>query len=231
MIHADRDFATMQDFIVGRLSDDERRAFEDRLVREPTLVHELERSLRMRAGLEQLRAQGYFTKAAYRGGSSRNWVPALAAAACAGVALFLWLSRDIGPPPILLASLDSQAPADVRSAVAAHFTFVSVRGGAAPDLDLPAAGLIELRAAPSTLETIHRYRVTLLRQEEAGVTAAVADLGGLAVGTDGYVHCYADAARLAPGRYVLRIQPDPDTPGMAEKFPFTLRAHVTGVSG
>jgi anti-sigma-K factor RskA len=39
VIDAERDFATMQDFIVGRLSDDEQRAFEDRLLRESALAH------------------------------------------------------------------------------------------------------------------------------------------------------------------------------------------------
>ena len=42
MIDAGRAFATMQDFIVGRLSDDEQRAFEGRLVHESELVRELD---------------------------------------------------------------------------------------------------------------------------------------------------------------------------------------------
>lgn len=230
MIDVERDSATMQDFIVGRLSDDERRAFEDRLVREPKLVRELEQSLRMREGLQQLRTQGYSGEAAHRGGSFRTWVPALVAASGAGLALFLWLPRVTGPSPILMPSLASRAATDVTPLVTAHFTFVSIRGGSAPDLDLPSAGLIEIRAAPSTNQTVHRYRVSIARQEEGAFAAPVAALAGLAVGTDGYVHCYADASRLTQGSYVLRIQPDTNTPGMAEVFPFNLRTHVTGSS-
>ena len=227
---AERDSARMQDFIVGRLSDAERRAFEDRLVREPTLAHELEQSLRLREGLQQLRTQGYFRKAASRGARFRIWIPALAAAAVAGLALFLWQSRVTGPSPILMASLESRTAAGVAPLVAAHFTFVSVRGGATPDLDRPSTGLIEIRAAPSTQEAFPRYRVTLFRQGEGGVAEPVADLAGVGLTTDGYVHCYADASRLAAGSYVLRIQPDADTPGMAETFPFNLHAGVTGSS-
>jgi hypothetical protein len=223
-MNADRDFVTMQDFIVGRLSDEERRAFEDRLVQEPELVAELEQSLRMRAGLEQLRTEGYFRKTASRGGSFRIWIPALVAAAGAGLALFLWLSRVAGPSPILVASLESRTAAGATSSVAAHFTFVSVRGGSAPDLDLPSAGLIEIRAAPNTRETVNRYRATLVSQNEGAVAGPVAALAGLALATDGYVHCYAYASRLAPGSYVLRIQPDTNTSGVAEEFPFNLRA-------
>jgi hypothetical protein len=222
-----RDFTTMQDFITGRLSDDEHRAFEDRLVRDPALVRELERSLRMREGLRQLRTQGHLGRAASRGRSFRIWVPALAAAACAGLALFLWLSRAAAPSPVLVASLDSRAVADVTPLVAAHFTFVSMRGGSVPDLDLPSSGLIEIRAQPSARETPHRYRATLVRQEEAGSTEPVAVLAGLALSPDGYLHFYADASRLTRGSYLLRIQPDTDTGDMAEVFPFNLRAGVS----
>jgi hypothetical protein len=226
---AGRDFTTVQDFIVGRLPDDERRAFEDRLVRDPALVRELEQSLRMREGLQQLRTRGYIGKPAARGGRFRLWVPVLAAAAGAGLALFLWLSRVTGPSPILTPALESRAAADVTPLVTAHFTFISVRG-AAPDLDLPSAGLIEIRAAPSMRETVHRYRVTLVRQQDGGLAEPVAALAGLALSADGYVHCYADASRLTQGSYILRTEPDTDTPGAAEVFPFNLRAGVTGSS-
>jgi hypothetical protein len=226
---AEREFATMQDFIVGRLSDAERRAFEDRLVRDPALARELEQSLRMREGLQQLRTQGYFRRAAPRGASFRIWVPALLAAGCAGLALFLWLSHVTAPSSVLMASLESRT-ADARPLVAAHFTFLSMRGGSTPDLELPSIGLIEIRAAPSTRDSSPRYRVTLVRHEEGSVSKPVAVLAGIALSTDGYVHCYADASRLIPGSYVLRIQPDTDTPGMADMFPFNLRAAVTGES-
>jgi hypothetical protein len=229
-MNVSRDFATLQDFIGGRLSEDEHRAFEDRLVCDPTLVRELEQSLRMREGLQQLRTQGYFHKAAARGRRFRLWVPALAAAAGAGLAVFLWLSRVTGPSPILTPALESRAAGNAAASVAAHFTFVAVRG-AAPDLQLPSAGVIEIRAAPGMRETFHRYRLTLVRQQEGGVTETVAALSGLSVNADGYVHCYADASRLTPGSYILRLQPDNDTHGTVDVFPFNLRAGITGSSG
>ena len=57
MVRAGRDYRTMQDYIVGRLSDDESHAFEDRLVNDPGLVRELEESIRLREGLQRLREQ------------------------------------------------------------------------------------------------------------------------------------------------------------------------------
>jgi hypothetical protein len=228
VIHAAKDFATLQAFIRGRLPEDERRAFEDRLTREPALVNELEQSLRMREGLRQLRARGYFD-AAPRRARLRTWVPALAAAASVVLALFLWVSRAAAPAPLLLASLEARAAADATSLITAHFTFVSMRGSSVPELDLPASGLIEFRAAPVTDSAVQRYRVSLVRQSAGSAAEPVAALADLAVGADGYVHCYADAARLTAGSYALRVQPDTDTgtASTAEEFPFSLRPHAT----
>ena len=226
MTDADYDFERMQDYVVGRLSDAEQRAFEDRLVRDPALVHEFEQSLRLGEGLHQLRAQGYFDKAASRARGSRIWLPILAAAAIAGLALFLWRQPSAGPSPVLTASLESRT-AGVAPSVAAHFTFVAVRDSSTPDLDLPAGGVIEFRAAPATHLTASRYRMTLVQQDEGGLSKPVGAVAGLALSADGYVHGYADASRLGPGGYMLRIEPDAATPGTAEVFPFTLRARGT----
>ena len=223
MTDADYDFERMQDYVVGRLSDAEQRAFEDRLVRDPALVHEFEQSLRLGEGLHQLRAQGYFDQAALRARGSRIWLPLLAAAAIAGLALFLWRQPSAGPSPVLTASLESRT-AGVAPSVAAHFTFVAVRDSSTPDLELPAGGVIEFRAAPATHLTASRYRMTLVQQDEAGGSTPVGAVAGLALSADGYVHGYADASRLGPGSYMLRIEPAAATPDTAEVFPFKLRS-------
>ncbi len=228
---ADREFTLLQDFIGGRLSDDESREFEDRLVRDPALARELEQSLRLREGLRQLRTRGYIGTTAASGSGFRTWLPAaLAAAAIGALALFLWPLRVAGPSPLLLASPATAATADsVAHPSATQFTFVSVRGGPVPDLDVPAAGLIEFRAAPSLHESVAHYRLTLARVKE-GSSETLASVGGLALSSDGYVHGYADAARLAPGSYSLRIEPERNGSDVAETFRFNLTAAAAGSS-
>jgi hypothetical protein len=224
VINAARDLVMMQDFIGGRLSEAECRAFEERLVSEPALVQELERSLRLGAGLAQLRRQGHLDKAAPRRGQVRPWAPLLAAAAVAAVAAFLWLSRVAAPADILVASSTPRTAAAVAPLVTARFTFLAMRGGATPDLELPTDGLIEIRAAPGTHASTQRYRITLHRQADAGSARPVASLSGLALSEDGYVHCYAVASRLAPGSYALRLQPEAGSTDTAESYSFNLRA-------
>jgi hypothetical protein len=223
VIELGRDLERMQDYIVGRLSDDEHRAFENRLVREPGLVRELEQSLRLREGLRALRAQRNVGRLASRNHRFWAWRPALAAAAIAGLALFLWVQRPGGPSPVLTASLESHA-----AGAAAQFTFVAVRESSRPELDLPSSGVIEFRAAPARRITASRYQMTLVREAEGGSSEPVAAVAGLALGADGYVHCYADASRLGAGSYMLRVEADAGTPGRGAEFVFNLRARGAG---
>jgi anti-sigma factor RsiW len=231
MIDVGRDLERMRDYVVGRMSDDERRAFEDRLVRDPELVREFEQSLRLREGLAQLQGQGYFTRAAAPARASRAWLPALAtAAAIAGLAVILWVQPGAKPAPVLGASLGAVAAGGAAPSITAHFTFVATRGELAPDLALPSNGDIEFRAAPGARAPGSRYRVTLARENDSGSLVPVGVVEGLAPGPDGYVYSYAAAARLSPGRYQLRVDTESGQPGTGESFPFTLRAGTAGAA-
>jgi hypothetical protein len=223
-----RETDRVRDYLVGRLSEEERRSFEERLVRDPELVREFEQALELREGLKELQAQGYFIKPPAKpvvgAARLRTWLPLLAAAAVAGIALFLWTQRSAVPSGVLTSSPESAAAAGNAATVAAHFTFVSMRGATTPDLDLPSSGLIEFRAAPGMQGTASRYRMTLVRNDEAGPSRSVGTLSELALGGDGYVHGYADAARLSPGSYLLRIDSGTAGAGTSEDFAFKLRA-------
>jgi hypothetical protein len=216
-------YEQLRDYIGGRLSEDDRRRLEERLVRDPQLVSELEETLQLREGLRALRTQGHLPAAATpRTTWSRSWPEmVLAAAAVAGVAFFLGIRPRTEAPPLLTASAAAHGTG-LAAAVSAQFTFVAVRGDATPDLDLPPAGQIELRAAPDVRVPGSTYRLILARQETGGVQQLGA-VGGLALGADGYVHGYAQASRLPPGRYLLRIERD-DASRVAGMFTFRLRA-------
>ena len=220
MTDAGRDLERMRDYLGGRLSDDEHRAFEERLVRDPELTRELERTLRLREGLEQVRAEGSLNNGPSRRRVLRTRLPALAAALVAGVALFLWVHSR--PAPLLTASSEPRT-AGAAPSIVARFTFVATREVTTPDLELPSSGLIELRAAPGLRTTGSPYRLTLTYHDDSGAATPVGTVAGLALSADGYIHGYADAARLGPGGYVLSVESDPQSAAAPETFRFNLR--------
>lgn len=217
MIEVSRDFERMRDYVSGRLSDEERRTFEDRLGRDPELVRELEQTLRLQDGLAQLEARGYFATPAgasrtgvrQRRLELRHWLPALAAAAVAALALFLWAQPGPSGSGVLRAAADPP--------VGAHFNFMAMRSSGSPDLTLPSAGSVELNVLPSAHATVSSFRVTLLREG-----TAVGVMRGLAPGTDGQIRCYVDAGRLTAGNYSLRVEPDSGGGATPESFAFKL---------
>jgi hypothetical protein len=219
MIDLDHDFERMRDYVRGRLTDNESQAFEDRLARDPELVREFEQTLRLREGLEQLKDQVYFAKPAPRPARRRIvWMPALAAAAVAALAITLWVQPQISRTGVLRASPRPAAAAGIS----AHFTFVPMRGSSSYDLDRPAAGLVEFRASPTGPAAGARYRLALERVGQGGVAEPVGALADLAPGADGYLHGFADASRLPAGRYLLRVEAAGQTAEAALAFPFEL---------
>lgn len=223
MIDVERDFERMRDYVGDRLADDERRAFEDRLARDAELVRELEQTLRLREGLERLKEQGYFVRPArHTARRLLTWVPALAAAAIAGLAVILWVQPRMASPGVLRASVESRGAPGLTAAVAAQFTFVSMRGSSSYDLDRPGAGLIEFRTSPAGPVAGTRYRLTLARIGPAGAPEPIGTLLDLLPGADGYLHGYADASALTAGRYLLRVKPMGQASGAVLAFPFEL---------
>jgi len=221
-----RDVERIRDYLVGRLSEDERIAFQDRLARDPRLVHEFEQSLQLRDGLRELRTQGYFATASPNARNQRArglWYPLRVAAAAVIVGASLVVAWRVNHESSILTALPTPRPTSgAVPLIAAHFTFVSMRDRESPKLALPSSGLIELRAAPET-RTAESYRVTLVRNPEGGVAQRLGVVTRLRLEADGYLHCYADSSRLAPGSYGLRIEPDGASPPGTQVFLFVLQ--------
>lgn len=225
MINANRDIEWIRDYLVGRLPEDQRIAFQDRLARDPMLVRELEESRQLRNGLRELRAQGYFAAAMPKARAPRtrgSWYRVAAAAVIVGVSLVaVW--RVNQESSVLMALPTGRATSSTAPLITAQFTFIATRDGERPELALPSRGLIELRAAPER-RSAASYRITLIRNPEGGAARQQVGVAtGLRLGADGYLHCYADASRLAPGSYGLRIEPGEAVPPGTQVFLFVLQ--------
>jgi hypothetical protein len=221
------DLKLLRDYIAGCLSDHDRLALEERMRHDPTLAEELEQLMRFREGLQVLHDEVYLRQPALRSKQPsawrlKAWVPFLAAAALAGVALLLWQNRA-GDGALLNAS-PGRASAGMPMPVARHLTFVAMRGEGPPDLDLPPDGLIDFRVSPGMAAPNSRFEFTLTRTDE-DPSRTLGSLAGLTISAaDGYIHAYVAASRLSPGNYVLRAEPA-GTPAQAQAFSFSLHTH------
>jgi hypothetical protein len=221
VIDVERDFQRMQDYIVGRLPEDEHRAFEDRLARDPDLVREFEQSLRLREGLEQLREQRRLLRSAPLRTGFVIALPLLAAAALAAVALFV---RPV-LTPAASSGLLASAPSNV-SLPLTPFTFVAVRGESTPVVSRPAAGLVDLQVAPGA--GTPPYHMSLSIKSAGSALRLIGTQSNLQLASDRYVHAYVDAASLPAGDYQLRLESANAAPGTAQTFEFTLRMPGSG---
>jgi hypothetical protein len=225
MIHADRNYTQLRDYLAGRLPDHECRLFEDRLQFEPNLARELDLSLKVKAGLELLQSQNQLAVPGFRHPLSltKRLIAAAATIACVALLLWVWTHPATGPA-ILLSTTDPGPQAGHASHVArpivAHYSFIAMRDSSTPDLDLPADGLIELRVAPAHRAPRLRYTMRLIAREPT-TARTLAALNDLTAGADGYVRGYADASKLRPGTYELQL----DTGSAADRDVFTFSLH------
>jgi hypothetical protein len=219
----------IQNYLAGRLSDNERRAFEQQLLSDTKLVRELEESLRFREGLAQLRDRGELDRGVHRRRKILLGRAAAAAILVIALGVGLYSLRESRPSvAATLAGFHMETPLIVVE----RYSFVKVREAArTPVLDLPRRGALELRALTAATGSGQTFFVTL----EASLGARVSRVGTaehLAADADGFVAIYADTARLQPGDYVLTVQPDGEQTATAERFAFRLdRAIRTTTEG
>jgi len=216
-----RDIERIRDYLAGRLSEEESEAFGERLVRDPQLVRELERTLGLSEGLRQVARE---TRPAALPQPRRRylWQPALAAAAAGVLAVALWVHPASERAPLLSASLPGGPTREAAApSVTSQFTFVAMRGDGAPALELPRTGLIEFRVAAPSQSPAGGYRVTLLGAGSGDDRQPMGSAAIAALPADGYLHVYADAARLRPGHYVLNVS-DGSGGAVLQAYPFSL---------
>jgi hypothetical protein len=214
MMDVARDFQRMQDYIVGRLSGDELRLFEDRLASDPELVREFEQSLRLKEGLEQLRQQKRLASAAPLRTVLRITLPLLLAAALAAVALLIRPELLPARPPVLLAALPAAAAAPVD---VSPLYLLSYRGDSATATHALRKDLIEVYVERPV--NAPRARLTLRPQTSTTMIGAAVTVD---VAQEGPLHAYLDGARLSPGDYVLTVEPLGGASEPSRSFPFTL---------
>jgi hypothetical protein len=215
---------SVQNYIAGRMTDVGRQDFENQLVDDPSLVRELETSLRLREGLEILRDRHDLRP--QTASRRRSAMLAIAAAtAAASILLIVYLGLRYARPssPVMAASLAVMHERTMAPLlVSKRYTFAKLRGASEPPvLDLPTDGALELRALTSVADASQTFRISLERMESQG-TVRIGAVRHLAPDAEGFVVIYVDASNLKPADYLLNVESEADKT-TAERFAFTLK--------
>jgi len=224
MSTAESDPVLVQNYLAGRLSDPDRRAFEEQLLKDAGLVRQLEESLCLREGLEILSEQKLLADPR----APRRAFPlrfALASAATlAAIAIYLGFQSVNRSPPLVAASVAAlRGRSGAPLTVVEHYSFVALReANSTPDLALPGTGALELRAFAPAGVAGRRFRVTLeeIRNQKSSQIGLAEHL---APDADGFVVIYADASSLQPGAFALLVAPDAEAGTAVERFAFRLK--------
>jgi hypothetical protein len=241
----------VQSYIADRLSEAERCAFEDQLLSDASLVRDVEESVRLREGLEVLRERkeltgltaqvgqqgptaqagqaGQAAQAGLRHRRRRAVLMSFASAAAAALAVVVLYAvlHGAGPAPAVVAA--SVAALRVNSSVpllvVESYSFATVRAASdTPVLGLPTSGALELRALTGPVAGAGlAFRLTLEQRRDGAAMSRIGVAEHVAPDADGFAVIYADASRLAPGDYLLLVEPDAGNAADAQRFMFKLQ--------
>lgn len=201
-------------YLAGQLDAAESAEFEAHYAKDPEVVRDIERTLRLKEGLAVLEESGELDALLHR---RTYWRPAMGLAAgivALVVGVWLWTGQTTVSPIVttIAALTDSQGK---PLHVASTYMLVRTRGPATViDIPLPPErSAIELQMIPSSRPESGRYRLKLGRIDAANAIAPVAETHAAANSADGYVTAYLDSAQLSRGRYAIELAPAGTAPG------------------
>lgn len=211
-------------YLANQLDEADVAEFEAYYTRNPDVVRDIERTLRLKEGLAVLRDRAELeTLIRARPG----WVMPAALAAALAVAIigaWLWTSRVM---PVTVAGTLAQLTDSRGHTVGIANTLVLARmRGASTTVEIelpPERGAIELRMLASA--QAERYRVTISVADLRSIVTQIGTAGGLQVSHEGFVTAYLDTAHLQPGRYTIELVPERNaSPGVpSDRFVISLR--------
>ena len=202
-------------FLAGQLTEDESREFEEYMIANPEIVHDLESTARLKVGLHVLKDRGELEGVVKSKAVFRDARYALAASvAILAVCALLYFRGGAPQAPHLLASMSTLVDrAGHLMPLARTYAILRTRGTDYDALvELPATPqAIELRVLPENSAHPARYRVSLARVADDDSLSTVGSVAGLAPDGNGFVSVYFDSSKLTRGRYQLTVRGDVGT--------------------
>lgn len=215
-------------YLADQLTDEERAAFEARLVEDPAVLAELEATARLKVGLENLRQSGELDLLLKpRWGSGRSgWFALAASVALAMIGVVLWRSVETTSQPSLLAASASFVnSAGQPLQIGMTYALLRTRANtydATVQLSQESQAL-QFRALPDPSIGADAYDVAFSKVEDDGSQRQLASISDLVPADDGFVTFYVNSALLSGGRYQILLSPAGDGTAGPEPESFLIR--------
>ena len=216
-------------YIADKLSDEERRAFEEYFIANPEIVKDIEAAARIKVGLHTLSETNTLNDVLKPAVRNRSGLWAMAASIVAvAIVSAVWFGRGVDSP--LVAALSELSdPQGKPLTLADSYAVMRLRSRSNDaEIELPASQqAVELRILPEIETQPPRYRVTISRINDAGAPTNVGHIDGLIPREDGFVSVFFDSSQLGAGRYQLTLSGDADTSAAAEVSVFRILLRAT----
>jgi hypothetical protein len=197
-------------YLADQLSPAEAEAFEAYYTQHPSMVREIEYTLRLKEGLATLRDRQQLDPLVHARHTRWGTTFSIAAVLIAIlIGAWTWLGSRT-PPPVLAPTLE-ELVAESKQALPLGGKYLLVRTRAAQPsalkVPIPAErSALELQMLPSAGTEGAPYTLSFSREDD-GKTTIVDEAAGLAVGPDGLVTTWVDSGSLEPGNHILSLTP------------------------
>ena len=215
-------------YLADQLSPAQAEAFEAYYTQHPSMVREIEYTLRLKEGLATLRDRQQLDALM----KARRWrwaLPLSIAAAVAGAALGTW--TWYGPSnraPVAAGTLESLLESGQATLpLSGKYMLVRVRSAEQVPLEIPLPTLhsaVELQVLPTGGAAAAPYRLVIESHPTEGKPKPVAEVPGLVPGSDGLVAAWLDSERIPRGQYTVELRSERgEAAAPAERFVIELR--------
>jgi hypothetical protein len=213
-------------YLADQLSPEETEAFETYYTQHPSMVREIEYTLRLKEGLATLRDRQQLDGLM----KARRWrwaLPLSIAAAIASAALGTWTwYGSPAVPPAAAGTLEALLENNQATLpLAGKYMLVRVRSAEQAPLEIPHPAehsAVELQVLPAGGAAAAPYRLVI---GPTGQNAKpIAEVTGLVPGSDGLVAAWLDSERIPRGQYTVELASEAgESAAPAERFVIELR--------